>query len=99
MTETTAIVSLAEVKAHARVDHDDEDAGIAAMLAAAQRHMEAWVGPFADFGGDVPDDLKEALKMHVAHMYDCRHAAEADAPSLVPLGYHDLIGPHRKWEF
>lgn len=37
-------VTLAEAKAHARVDHDDENAVITAMLSAAVERLDGWSG-------------------------------------------------------
>lgn len=37
-------VSLAEVKAHLRVDHDDDDAVIGGLLAAAVEYLDGWTG-------------------------------------------------------
>lgn len=37
-------VTLAEAKAHCRVDHDDEDALIEAYIAAAVAHLDGWRG-------------------------------------------------------
>lgn len=37
-------VSLADVKAHLRVDHTDDDAMIGALLAAATAHFDGWTG-------------------------------------------------------
>lgn len=38
------LLSLEEVKAHLRVDHNDEDAQIAAMILAAVGHLDGWRG-------------------------------------------------------
>lgn len=40
----TLPVSLAEAKAHLRVEHDEDDAMIAAMLAAAVARLDGWSG-------------------------------------------------------
>lgn len=37
-------VTLADAKDHLRVDHDDEDAVIAALLDAAVSHLDGWTG-------------------------------------------------------
>lgn len=37
-------LTVAEVKAHLRVAHDDDDATIAALIAAATAHLDGWTG-------------------------------------------------------
>lgn len=41
---STLPVSLAEAKAHLRVDHDDDDVVIEAYIAAAVDHLDGWTG-------------------------------------------------------
>lgn len=50
----------------------------------------------AGFGtaADVPPELKRALLLHVAHMYEFRGAVEPEMqPAGVPHGYHTLVSP------
>nr|WP_246252543.1 head-tail connector protein [Ancylobacter pratisalsi] len=100
MIETSEIVTLAELEAHLRVDDGEEDAGLSDMLEAARRHIEAWVGLLDDFE-EVPADLVEALKQLAGHFYENREATSDGQATLseVPFGFHDLIGPYRRWEF
>ncbi len=47
VTPPASVISLDEAKRHLRVDHDDEDALIAGMVAAATRHLaspQGWLG-------------------------------------------------------
>lgn len=49
---------------------------------------------FGDAAADVPDVLRQAILLHVAHMYAFRGAAEAAGrPADVPAGYDRLIAP------
>ncbi|MBB3947185.1 putative phiE125 gp8 family phage protein [Rhizobium skierniewicense] len=49
---------------------------------------------FGESGADVPDTLKRAMLVHIAHMYAFRGAVSpADQPAGVPRGYERLIAP------
>lgn len=100
MTDTLAIVSLADLKAHLNVTLDADDALLASILEAARSFVEGWCGPLDDFAGDVPASLVQALKMHAAHLYENREATSFAATAAeVPLGFFALIDPHRLREF
>lgn len=52
---------------------------------------------FGQSGVDVPDTLKRAMLIHIAHMFAFRGAVSpADQPAGVPAGYDRLIGPFRR---
>lgn len=96
-----SIVTLAALKKHLNITLDDDDDVLASNREAARRHIEAWCGPLDDFGVEVPADLVEAMKMLAGHLYENREASFVGQGSVteVPFGFHDLIGPYRKWEF
>jgi uncharacterized phiE125 gp8 family phage protein len=49
---------------------------------------------FGESGADVPDTLKRAMLVHVAHMYEFRGAVPVEMqPAGVPEGYDRLIAP------
>lgn len=101
MTDTIEIVPLAEMKDHLRIIEAEAyfDGDVTAKLEAARKHVEAYTGPLDAFEGGVPGDIKEALKLLAGHLFQNREASAIDVPELMPLGFHDLIGPYRKWEF
>ncbi|MCS0494337.1 head-tail connector protein [Ancylobacter sp. MQZ15Z-1] len=98
---TSDILPLADLKADLRIDFDDDDTLLGGKLEAARRHVEAWCGPLEDFADGVPADLIEAMKLLAGHLYENREATYAGQGEVteVPFGFHDLIGPYRKWEF
>lgn len=49
---------------------------------------------FGESGAEVPDTLKRAMLIHIAHMFAFRGAVSpADQPAGVPSGYERLIAP------
>lgn len=82
----TTPVSLAEAKAHLRVDHDDDDELITAMIAAATDHVDGWSGV-----------LGRALVTQTWRQdFDCFHACLrlplAPAVSITAVKYVDPDG-------
>lgn len=50
---------------------------------------------FGESGADVPDTLKRAMLIHVAHMFEFRGAVPVELqPAGVPEGYERLIAPY-----
>lgn len=45
----------------------------------------------------VPEELRVAIMMHVAHLYRNREAASDLNMAAVPFGYDRLVGPFRVW--
>jgi uncharacterized phage protein (predicted DNA packaging) len=94
----TTIVTVAALKAHLRIDHDAEDSLLADYLAAAQAHVEAFVG--APLAEPADPDLAQAIKLLAGHWYANREASFADGTARpIPLGFADLLGPHRSFVF
>ncbi len=88
------MVSLAQAKAHCRVDHDDDDAVITAMIAAASDHLTS-IGVATDADPSHPA-VDHAIMMLVAHFYENREAVEQVATVAVALGVDRLVQPYRE---
>lgn len=96
MTDTLDILPLADIKAHVRIDHDDEDADLTGLIETARGHVEAWCGPLDDFTDGVPPALVHAMKLYVGHLYENREATLVGSTGdETPLGFFDLIDAHR----
>ncbi|MFD1744056.1 head-tail connector protein [Rhizobium helianthi] len=95
-----AIVSLADVKEHLRLLHDDDDALIEDQIPAAVAHLETLLGyVIEEEFTTVPDDLKQAVRALVAHWYENR---EATGENLfeAPFGVWEIVRERRSyaWE-
>lgn len=93
------VVTLGDMKAHLSLTADFGDADdmlITNKIAAATAHVELATGVIFDEINDVPEDLREAVRLLAAHLYENREATifgVSVAP--IPLGFDDLIRPHR----
>ncbi|WP_062225670.1 head-tail connector protein [Aureimonas frigidaquae] len=67
----------------------------------AGERVVTFVAGFGEAPDDVPEPIRTAITMHVAHLYEHRESVTASAISLseTPQAYEDLIAPYRKWSF
>lgn len=97
-----AIVTLEQVKLHARVDHDDEDDLLERQIDAAQNMIERSLGYSieAEFDEDVPPALGEAVCQLVAHWYANRELGDGGvAMTAIPYGVDEIIREFRNWSW
>ena len=89
------MLTLAETKLHLRVDHDDEDALIAALMATATAacadylNMEA-----ADLVVAVPAPVKSAALLLVGTLYEQRES-QGDRQFYKNPTFENLLNPYR----
>jgi len=84
------MVTLADAKLFCSVDHDDDDAAIEAMIAAAKDHLES-IGVDTS-SSPVPPAVEHAILMLTAFFYDHRNDTEAKPHGVIDR----LIGPYRE---
>lgn len=95
-----AIVSLAEQKTHMRVDFEEDNAPIQALIDAAQAHLEQLLGYEIETEfPTVPSDLTEAVMQLAASWYENREATSGDVPGELPLGMWDIVRERRNYTF
>ena len=89
------MLTLAETKLHLRVDHDDEDVLIEALMATATAacadylNMEA-----ADLVVAVPAPVKSAALLLVGTLYEQRES-QGDRPYNKNPAFEALLNPYR----
>jgi len=89
------MVTLADAKAHCRVDFDDDDALIERFMAAASAHLAA-IG--VDMDADpLPEPLNVAVLLMTGHFYEHREAVTAGVCMVeTPFAVDRLIAPYRE---
>jgi uncharacterized phage protein (predicted DNA packaging) len=88
------MLTLAETKLHLRVDHDDEDALIQALMdtatAACANYLEV---PAADLV-DAPAPVKSAALLLVGSLYEQRES-QSDRPYNRNPAFEMLLAPYK----
>ena len=90
------IVSVPELKAHLRVQHDEEDALLASLI--AQVHAAAEDYCRATFLEDAPQAVRLAVILMASHFYECRDSSEKGAYATMMAAFRALLYPHRTIE-
>ena len=89
------MLTLAETKLHLRVDHDDEDALITALMATATAACADYLNmPAADLVVAVPAPVKSAALLLVGDLYANREA-QGDRQFYKNPTFENLLNPYR----
>ena len=89
------IVSLAELKAHLRVQTDDEDTLLTSLLAQAEAAAEDYCR--ADFHSmeTPPETVRLAVLLMASHFYEYRDSSDRSAYDTMIRAFHALLYPNR----
>ena len=92
------IVSLEELKAHLRIQTDDEDNLLTSLLAQAQEAADDYCR--ADFHSmeSPPETVRLAVLLMASHFYECRDSSDRSAYSTMVRAFHALLYPNRTIE-
>ncbi len=90
------IVSVAELKAHLRIQSDEEDTLLDSLLSQAQAAAKDFCR--ADFGVDAPEPVRLAVLLMASHFYEYRDSSDKNAYSTMMNAFHALLYPHRTVE-
>jgi len=94
------MVTLGELKAHLRIDHDDEDGHLTLLLSMAKAAAEDFcLRSFkADAPGQPPEAVRLAVLLHASHFYTNRENNELVAYQAMTQAFQSLLWPYRDLE-
>lgn len=87
------IVTVAELKAHLRIQHDEEDALLESLLRQAQAAAQDFCR--ADFDADALEPVRLAVLLMASHFYEYRDSSDKAAYATMLNAFHALLYPHR----
>ena len=87
------IVTVAEMKTHLRIEHDEEDAYIGSLIQQSQTAAEDYCRLV--FDEDAPPSVRLAIMLMVAHYYDHRDNADKQVYVSMRMAFENLLYPHR----
>lgn len=93
------IVSLAEMKAHLRVEFGEDDKLIKNYIQQAQDVAEAYCRVSFEDLDDVPTQAKLAVMLLAGHFYEVRDGSDKAAYDTTMRAFHDLLFPLRNIAF
>ena len=90
-----ALLTLADVKLHCRIDHDDEDSLLGALIATATTAVAEYMNMDADDIDDTaPAPVKSAALLLVGSLYEQRES-QGDRPYNKNPAFEMLLAPYR----
>ena len=90
-----ALLTLDEAKLHCRVDHDDEDALLGALIATATTAVADYMNMDADDVDDTaPPPVKSAALLLVGTLYEHRES-QGDRQFYKNPAFEALLNPYR----
>jgi uncharacterized phage protein (predicted DNA packaging) len=89
------MLTLTETKLHLRVDHDEEDTLIEALMSAATTTTANYLGlPVDQMTTTVPSPIKSAALLMVADLFENR-TAQVERPLYQNAAYERLLSTYR----
>ena len=90
------ILTVDEVKAHLRIQHDEEDKLISTLIAQAQAVAEDYCR--VQFSESAPEPVRLAVMLMVSHYYENRDISERSVYNAMMTAFHNLLYPYRAVE-
>ena len=87
------ILTIEEVKAHLRIQHDEEDELIEGFIAQAQAVAEAYCR--VEFEDTAPEPVRLAVLLMVSHYYENRDNPDRQVYMTMRIAFENLLYPYR----
>lgn len=93
------LTTVADFKEHARIDGDDQDSAITAIVDAANAHVTGFLTIEDEEAYEAPADVKQASLLIASHWFENREDSFPGTIHKVPLDAHEILLNHRGWAF
>ena len=90
------VVTVPEVKAHLRVQHEDEDSYIGSLIEQAQSAAEDFCR--VAFDASAPPPVRLAVLLMIGHYFENRDNPDKQVYLAMKLAFENLLYPHRDME-
>ncbi len=90
------IVTVPELKAHLRIQHDEEDELLGILTAQAQGAAEEFCR--VAFDENAPQTARLAVLLMASYFYECRDLSEKNGYNIMTAAFRALLYPHRSAE-
>ena len=87
------IVTVAEVKTHQRIQHDEEDGYLESLIRQAQATAEDYCR--VQFSEPAPEPVRLAILLFVSHYYENRDNPDRVMYATMRVAFENLLYPYR----
>lgn len=91
------ILTVDEVKAHLRIEHDEEDEYLESLIRQAQQTAEDYIRESLP-DGTAPEAVKLACLLMIGYVYENRDVPDTASYNAMRRAFNNLLYPHRNPE-
>ena len=87
------VISIPEIKAHLRIQHEEEDEYLSSLVVQAQAAAEDFCR--VTFDSNAPETVRLAVMLMVSHFYENRDNPDKQVYLTMRMAFENLLYPHR----